>query len=422
MTGILAAAAVFIALVVGGAYLVAGPADSDDVLHRLTGQQVEHAAQVGSTVVLEHDGGQMSLLDLESGDVRRTTADVTAPWAAGRGGEVAFVAHTRDGGTSGFGVDGSLLWSSSAGADVLAVLDDGTTVLRDCAVERCDVWAVEPDGTERWSQSLLQWRIERLAWLDGSDWAWTPPDRALVRTRESVVDDEGDIREDTEEDRASAEVQLLDPETGEGTTVGTGYAALVGDAVVLIDTTQGACDLTILRDPDEAGTELADACPGVRGEPELLVAGDNLIIRDEEESTEVLVPIGADTLVTPPEDLEDVELSAAGLVGRDESGWAFGTNGDGTLTQHFDGDARLAATGQDTIAFTTDLSSWNPFSGGLVRHHILDPVTGETCARVDATAEGSVVALPGCRAIVNDPSEGTAVLVGRATPSEEAVG
>ena len=45
-TGILAAAAVLIALAVGGTYLAAGPADSDDVLHRLPGLQVEHAARV----------------------------------------------------------------------------------------------------------------------------------------------------------------------------------------------------------------------------------------------------------------------------------------------------------------------------------------------------------------------------------------
>lgn len=63
-------------------------------------------------------------------------------------------------------------------------------------------------------------------------------------------------------------------------------------------------------------------------------------------------------------------------------------HGDGTLTQHFDGASRLAATGPDTIVFTTDRQLRNPFADGTVRHHVLDPVTGETCATVDTAQEG----------------------------------
>lgn len=418
VTGILAAAVFLVALVVGGAYLVARPGESG-VIHRLPGLQVEHAALTGSTMVLQHDRGEFSLLDLDSGEVRGTAASVNSPWVVGRGDDLAFVARAH-GGTAGYGHDGALLWSSSFRGDVLAVLDEGTTVLRDCGPKRCDVWAVAPDGTERWSQSLLQWRIERLPWQIGTGWAWTAPDRPLLRVRDSVVDEEGAIREDTAEDRAQAEVQLLDPETGEGGTVGKGFAALVADSIVLIDTTQGACDLTILRGSYTSGSELADACPGVQGEPELRVAGHNLIISDEDQTTRVLVDIAAGVVVTPPDGLKDIRQTAAGLVGRDESGWTFGTNGTGTLTQHFDGHARLAAAGQDTIVFSTDPSPWNPFASGLVRHHVLDPVTGETCATVDATAEGDVVALPGCRAIVNDPSEGVAMLVGPSWSPQEA--
>lgn len=60
-------------------------------------------------------------------------------------------------------------------------------------------------------------------------------------------------------------------------------------------------------------------------EPELQVRGENVVITDEEGGTELLLSPELTEGVEVPQGLEDVRISAAGLVGRDESGWVFGT-------------------------------------------------------------------------------------------------
>lgn len=404
---ILATAGVLAGLVVGAAALVARPGDSQDVVHRLADLEVDHAVQVGATLVLEDRRQSISLLDLESSEVRRGVTLAGAPWYAGRG-PVALL--TREfGSVVARGHDGTVLWSTpqeaSPDARPVVVFEDGTTVLRDCLDQVCIYRAVEVDGGERWSHPAEDGQVESLAWFS----QMVDTERPILLPGQLVLlpDPAGE-----EQESGGREALWVDPATGEGTSIGTGHAVPGDDVVVLLDTTDGACDLTILPGSGGPSVQLPGLCAGV-DQPVLWLVGDNAVISGVGETTEILVATGDGTVATAPDGLLNVDSTASGLIGLDESSWLFGTNAEGTMSHRTDSGGLLMSTGREAIVVSHHRQPWNPFARGTMRHTVLDPVTGQTCGEVDTAETYDVVPLPGCRAVLADPGRGETLVVGR---------
>lgn len=397
-------------LVAGGAFLVARPGSSDDVLHRLSGLEVDNATQVGTTVVLEDKEQWISLLDLESGELRTDVVRAVTHWYAGRG-PVALL--TRNPGlVIAFAHDGSVLWSSQdeQGQTVrpAAVFDDGATVLRVCTDQGCDLRAMELDGSERWSRPVEQGWVQRLAWFPEE----IDPGRPILLPDQVVSQQDPSGADGTREtdDAVVGEPRLLDPGTGDETTLGVGVAVAGAGVVAVLDTSNGACDLTILRDADQAPAEVPGVCTDLT-EPALWLIGDNAVITGN-GGDQVLVATRDSTRASAPEGLLNVDATAAGLIGLDESSWLFGTNADGSMTHRVEA-KWLWATGAEAMVASSERQTWNPLADGSVQHEVLDPVTGEVCGTVSVARNGGVAPLPGCRAVVTDADRGESLVVGR---------
>lgn len=404
---VLGAVALLAAVVLGVGYLIGRPSAADNVLHELRGIDPEDVAQVGTTVVLADWDGTISLLDLESGQVHADVTDLGwlwKQWYAGRG-EVALIT-THQGGVIAYGHDGTELWSRpefvGRTARPLAVFGDGTTVLRDCKRgEACVYRAVEPDGSQRWSQREGSSRWTTLEWYAEEVESGLPlqlPDQLVSQPRPDVAAG------------AEQEVLLHDPATGEGSRLGPGFAVAGEGVIAQLDTTDGACNLTIRRaGPDADVREFPRICEGFE-DPGMALLGENVLIADGEQ--EILVTVEDGTVATVPQGLLNVEASAAGLIGLDETSWLFGTNDEGTMDHRVEADL-LISHGAETIVATSYRQPWNPFAGDSVRHVVIDPVTGETCGTLEVTSLGSPTPLPGCRAVVTDPRVGESFVVGR---------
>ena len=399
-----------VALGVGGLFLVARPGGSEEVLHRLPGSAVDAARQVGETLVVENDRGVLTLLDLESGDVREKIALATGRWYAGRG-PVALAARGRGRGTA-YGHDGALLWQTeeSAGrtARPVAIFDDGATVLRDCPDESCTYRALEPDGTTRWQHPVGVERVVAAGWYVESLSADRPvllP--GMLVTHPEPGRDEGVADRDPHGDRVSRH----DPETGQPTDIGTGYAVADDRVTVLLDTTDGACDLTIVRGAGEPRTDLPGLCAGTERPLVWLVGGNAVVSSDGQDP--ILVNTADGVRAQTAGGLLGLRATAAGLIGLDDSSWLFGTNGAGRMAHRADSSGLLRGTGQESIVLTYDRQPWNPFARGSVRHLVRDAVTGETCGSFEASGDWDAIPLPGCRAVLFDPGAGESVVVGR---------
>lgn len=393
----LGATALLVAIVAGVAFLVGRPSTGDDVLHRVSGVDAEDAVQVGTTVVLADWNGDVSLLDLESGEVRSDIADPWTHWHGGRGPVAVVTTHLA--GATAYGHDGAVLWTVPDVLGVEAIFADGVTVLTVCPERGCELRAVQIDGEVRWSAPKEDGRATAAGWFTQELTVGQPhqlPDQLVTQTRLSGP---------------PGEVRLLDPETGQATALGQGRAVAGDGLVAVLDSQDGACDLTVVRESSKrTTTQLPEVCPGTT-EPTLALLGDNVGIWGEQD---VLVSDagGQEQVDTAPDDLLAADLTAAGLIGLDETSWLFGTNGGGTLTHRAQAEW-LWATGAEVIVVTDERQPWNPFAGDSVRHEVLDPVTGEVCGTLEATALAGALPLPGCRAVLVDPRTGESFVVGR---------
>lgn len=394
----LGATALLVAIVAGVAFLVGRPSTGDDVLHRVSGVDAEDAVQVGTTVVLADWNRDVSLLDLESGEVRSDIADPWTLWYGGRGPVAVVTTHLA--GATAYGHDGAVLWTVPDVQDVEAIFADGVSVLTVCPERGCELRAVQIDGEVLWSAPKGDGRETAAGWFTQELTVGQPhqlPDHLVTQTRLSGP---------------PGEVRLLDPDTGQATALGQGRAVAGDGLVAVLDSQDGACDLTIVRESSTSPvtTDLSGVCPGTT-EPRLALLGDNVAIWGEQD---VLISTagGNDTVAVATDDLLNTDLTAAGLIGLDKTSWLFGTNGGGAMQHRAEGDL-LIAHGAETIVVTSYRQPWNPFAGDSVRHEVLDPVTGEVCGTLEATALAGALPLPGCRAVLVDPRTDQSFVVGR---------
>lgn len=410
--GILAAAGLFVALVVGGASLVARPGDSDDVLHRLSGIEVDNAHQVGTTLVVEDHERLISLLDLESGELRKNVTMAFGHWYAGRG-PVAVLTRELEL-VIAHGHDGNVLWTMpevSQTVRPVALFDDGTTVLRVCTDLGCELRALEADGSVRWNREVDDGWVQPLRWFaeevdSGLGRPALLPDQLVSQEETTDAAGQGDAVS-----VAGTQVQLLEAETGQGRVLGAGQGVAGEGVVAVLDSTGGSCDLTIhrLSGASEGESDLPGVCRGLV-EPVLWLVGANAVITGQGEP--VLVATGDGTVATVHDGLVSVSATAAGLIGLDETSWLFGTNDGGTMAHRVQG-TWLWATGSEAIVATEERKPWNVLARDSVRHEVLDPVTGDVCGAAEVSRHGGAVPLPGCRAVLVDAGSGESLIVGR---------
>ncbi|HEU5150108.1 MAG TPA: hypothetical protein VFU19_06395 [Iamia sp.] len=307
------------------------------------------------------------------------------------------------------GDDGALVWRTTLTVDgrpterldVVAADAEDAAVVHACVEGRCDLVGIGADGREAWRRMVP----ETTGVGSGPVVVDVPGEPALreAPTRLVVVD---------EPEAGDARAVEVDVVTGaEADLAPAGEVAVVGDVVTIARVRPDGCEVGIVRggadeevvDVPCAGDRFATATP--IGTWVVHRQWGTVVAVDVTDGTVATTEVGTDHRVAFAGEGVLVEQDARRVVVRD-------LGDDAVLATHAGWD--LVAGGRDGVVMERERESGNPFvPERLVEVAVVDPASGEVCARVrlDTPLVSGASPLPGCRAVVT-PANGASVLVG----------
>jgi len=323
-------------------------------------------------------------------------------------GSVAMVGVADDGSTEAYARDGSLVWSQTTEGDAVAALADGTLVFESCsdASSSCELLAIDTDGRERWRmESPPRARVVR------------EPGEHVVLRPHVVLRQDDDIRD------ADDPLLLVDPTTGERTSIGTGDRAVVGDDFVatLQPMSSGECSLVVYELDGRQRHRVTDDCT-LMSSPIVDLVGTTVSFQPSSSTRTLLDATSGDVWrfdLVSDDGTESLtrRMSASGFLAGGEDSLTLAPSVGAEPVVSVKGNWGVG--GSTAEAFVVTRTVWPDDDavgdGGIDEIVVYDPVSGEQCATVSlphSEFPRSIDGLPGCRALVTVPGPST-LLLGR---------